>query len=118
MNFLSGLRIEFCIRTDNYFELTKSILIMNFCFLQSMMYSYGGEFVQAGSEDIFHAMFKNSWFTLPATLMKDLHFAMMRSSNPFRLTGGKLFYTNRETMVYLLRRTVSYISVLRIALGD
>ncbi|XP_020296086.1 uncharacterized protein LOC109861022 [Pseudomyrmex gracilis] len=115
---ITGLRIEFCIRTNNYFELTKSILVMNFCFLQSMMYSYGGEFVQAGSEDIFHAMFKNSWFTLPATLMKDLRFAMMRSSNPFRLTGGKLFYTNRETIVFLLRRTVSYISVLRIALGD
>ncbi|KAF3054480.1 Odorant receptor 413 [Nylanderia fulva] len=59
---------------------------------------------------------RTSWFTLPLTLMKDIHFAIMKSSIPFRLTGGKFFYVNRETMMNILKTTYSYISVLRIAL--
>jgi len=82
------------------------------------VYCYGGDFVQKGSEGIFQAMFMASWFTLPATLMKDMNFAMMRSSYPFRLTGGKFFYVNREAMVYILKTAASYVSVLRMALKD
>lgn len=86
--------------------------------MESLLYCYGGDFIQKGSEDIFHAMFKASWFTLPATMMKDLNFAMMRSSYPFRFTGGKFFYANCEAIVYVLKSAASYISVLRMALKD
>jgi len=82
------------------------------------VYCCGGDFVQKGSEGIFQAMFMASWFRLPTTLMKDLNFAMMKSSYPFRLTGGKFFYANRETIVYILKTAASYVSVLRIALKD
>ncbi|KAF3054481.1 Odorant receptor 414, partial [Nylanderia fulva] len=68
------------------------------------------------SEGIFYAIYATSWFTLPLTLMKDIHFAIMKSSIPFRLTGGKFFYVNRETMMNILKTTYSYISVLTIAL--
>lgn len=86
--------------------------------MQSIVYCYGGDFVQKGSEGIVRAMYMASWFTLPATLMKDFHFAMMKSNNPFHLTGGKFFYANREAMVYILKTAASYVSVLRVALRD
>ncbi|KAF3054283.1 Odorant receptor 429, partial [Nylanderia fulva] len=57
------------------------------------------------NEGIFYAIYATSWFTLPLTLKKDMHFAIMNLSIPFRLTGGKFFYT-----------TYFYISVLRVAL--
>ncbi|KAG5324313.1 OR13A protein, partial [Pseudoatta argentina] len=84
--FLSGLRIIFCLKQHYYVESMKSILLLNYMLMQSLLYCYGGDFIQKGSEDIFHAMFKASWFTFPAMMMKDLNFAMMRSSYPFRFT--------------------------------
>ncbi|XP_029680252.1 uncharacterized protein LOC115245897 [Formica exsecta] len=112
------LRIIFCLQNNDYIELAKSVLVLNFMFMESLVYCYGGDFIQRESDDIFRAMFMTSWFTLPAALMKDLHFAMMRSSYPFRLTGGKFFYVNRETIIYVLKTAASYISVLRVALRD
>ncbi|XP_011878858.1 PREDICTED: uncharacterized protein LOC105568083 [Vollenhovia emeryi] len=94
-----GLRIIFCLKNGEYVDLTKTVMLLNYMLLESLIYCYGGDFIQKGSEGIFHAMFMASWFTLPATLMKDFNFAMMRSSYPFRLTGGKFFYVNREAIV-------------------
>ncbi|XP_029172352.1 odorant receptor 10a-like [Nylanderia fulva] len=115
---LIGLRIIFCLKNNNYIEVAKSVLVLNFMLMESLVYCYGGDFIQKGSDDLFRAMFKTSWFTLPATLMKDLHFVMMRSVYPFRLTGGKFFYVNRETMMYVFKTAASYVSVLRVALRD
>ncbi|XP_071625922.1 uncharacterized protein [Temnothorax longispinosus] len=115
---LLGLRIIVCLKNSDYVELTKSTVLLNYMFLQSLVYCYGGDFVQKGSEGIFHAMFMASWFKIPARLMKDLNFAMMRSSYPFRLTGGKFFYANCEAMVYILKTAASYVSVLRVTLRD
>lgn len=111
-----GLRINVCLNENNYMEATKSVIVLNYLFMQSLVFTYGGDFLQEESEGIFHALYTTSWFTLPVGLMKDLHFAMMRASVPFRLTGGKFFYINRETMMYILKTAASYISVLRIAL--
>jgi len=111
-----GLRLNICINEKNHVEAIKSVFVLNYLIMQSLVYTYGGEFLQKESEDIFYMLYTTSWFTLPAALMKDMHFAMMRSSIPFRLTGGKFFYVNRETMMYVLKTAVSYISVLRIAL--
>ncbi|XP_018341860.1 PREDICTED: uncharacterized protein LOC108748309 [Trachymyrmex septentrionalis] len=113
---LIGLRLNICINEKNHVEAIKSVFVLNYLIMQSLVYTYGGEFLQKESEDIFYMLYTTSWFTLPAALMKDVHFAMMRSSIPFRLTGGKFFYVNRETMMYVLKTAASYISVLRIAL--
>ncbi|KAL6253412.1 hypothetical protein P5V15_015262 [Pogonomyrmex californicus] len=115
---LVGMRINLCINEKNHIELTKSVLVLNYLFMQSLIFTYAGDFLQTKSEDIFHALYATSWFTLPLALMKDLHFAMMRSSVLLRLTGGKFFYVNRETMMYMLKTSASYVSVLRIALRN
>lgn len=108
--------MNICLIEKDYVEATKNTVTLNFLLMQSLVFTYGGEYLQKESEDIFHALYRTSWFTLPLGMMKDLHFAMMRSSIPFRLTGGKFFYVNRETMMYVFRTAASYISVLRIAL--
>lgn len=113
-----GLRINLCLNEKNHVEATKSIVVLNYLLMESLVLTYGGDFLQRESEGIFYALYETSWFTLPLKLMKDLHFAMMRSSIPFRLTGGKFFYVNRETMMYILKTAASYVSVLRIALRE
>ncbi|KAL6445458.1 hypothetical protein ACFW04_000797 [Cataglyphis niger] len=115
---LDGLRINLCLNEKNHVEMTKSVLVLNYLLTESLVLTYGGDFLQRESEGLFYALYTTSWFTLPLALMKDLHFAMMRSSIPFRLTGGKFFYVNRETMMYILKTAVSYVSVLRIALKE
>lgn len=105
-----------CLKEDNDVEVVKSVLVLNYLLMESMVLTYGGDFLQRESEGIFFALYATSWYTLPLKLMKDMHFAMMRSSIPFRFTGGKFFYVNRETMMYILKTAASYISVLRIAL--
>lgn len=111
-----GLRLNICLNEKNHVEAAKNFSILNYLLMQSLVFTYGGDFLQTESEDIFHSLYTTSWFTLPLALMKDLHFAMMRSSIPFRLTGGKFFYVNRETMMYVFKTAASYVSVLRIAL--
>ncbi|XP_011702895.1 PREDICTED: odorant receptor 4-like [Wasmannia auropunctata] len=115
---LLGLRILICLKSGDYVASTRTTLLMNYVILESLVYCYGGDFIQKGSQDIFHAMFMTSWFTLPATFMKDVNFAMMRSRYPFRLTGGKFFYVNCEAIGYILKTAGSYVSVLRVALRD
>ncbi|XP_028050819.1 odorant receptor 42b [Monomorium pharaonis] len=115
---LLGLRILLFFKNGDYIESIKTILFLNYMFIESLLFCYGGDFVQKGSEGIFRAMYMTSWVTFPVTLMKDLKFAIMRSSYPFRLTGGKFFYVNCQTMVYILKTAASYISVLRVALKD
>jgi len=115
---VSGLRILFCLKNNYYVELTKSIFSLNYMLMESLVYSYGGDFVQRGSDEIFHAIFMISWSTLSTPLMKDLRFAIMRSNYPLHLTGGKFFYANRETILNVLKMAASYISVLRIAIPD
>jgi len=99
-------------------EVAKSVVIINYMLAESFMYIYSADCLQRESEGIFYAMYTISWFRLPLALMKDLRFSMMKSSIPFRLTGGKFFYINRETMIYILKTAASYVSVLRIVLGD
>ncbi|EFN63737.1 Putative odorant receptor 13a [Camponotus floridanus] len=115
---LIGLRINLCLNEKDHVEAAKSIVVLNYLLMESLVLTYGGDFLQRESEGIFYALYATSWFTLPVKLMKDLHFAMMRSSIPFRLTGGKFFYVNRETMMYILKTAASYVSVLRIALRE
>ncbi|XP_070167690.1 odorant receptor 13a-like [Polyergus mexicanus] len=115
---LIGLRINLCLNEKNHVEMAKSVLVLNYLLTESLVLTYGGDFLQRESEGIFYALYTTSWFTLPLALMKDLHFVMMRSNIPFRLTGGKFFYVNRETMMYILKTAVSYVSVLRIALKE
>ncbi|KAF3054284.1 Odorant receptor 243 [Nylanderia fulva] len=111
-----GLRIICCLMENNYIEVVKNALDVIFYLIEAMIFTYGGDLLQRESEGIFDAIYASSWYTLPLTLMKDIHFAMMKSSIPFRLTGGKFFYVNRKTMMNILKTTYSYISVLRVAL--
>lgn len=103
---------------NNQMEMVKSALVLNYMFVQAVLYTFGGDLLQKESEAIFHTLYEITWFTLPASLMKDIRFAMMRAKFPFRLTGGKFFHINRETMVAVLKTAASYISVLRIALME
>ncbi|KAF3054460.1 Odorant receptor 324 [Nylanderia fulva] len=111
-----GLRIIWCLMENDYIEVAKNALDVIFYLIESMIFTYGGDLLQRESEGIFYMLYATSWFTLPLTLMKDIHFAMMKSSIPFRFTGGKFFYVNHETMKNILKTTYFYISVLRIAL--
>lgn len=113
------MRIDFLLTEGgDQVEMMKNTFVMNYLLLQSLVVTYAADFLQAESEDIFIALYTTSWFKLPVKLMKDLNFAMMRSSIPFRLTGGKFFYVNRETMMNILKTAASYVSVLRIALQE
>ncbi|KAF3054475.1 Odorant receptor 364 [Nylanderia fulva] len=111
-----GLRIIWCLMENNYIEVAKNALDVFFYLIESLIRTYGGDLLQRESEGIFYAIYATFWFTLPLTLMKDMHFAIMKSSIPFRVTGGKFFYVNRETMMNIPKITYFYISVLRIAL--
>ncbi|TGZ32648.1 hypothetical protein DBV15_09075 [Temnothorax longispinosus] len=111
---LIGLRLNIYLNEKNYVEATKSVLVLNYLLMQSLVYiPMVVNFCKKKSESIFHALYTTSWFTLSLALMKDLYFAMMRSNIPFRLTGGKFFFVNRETMMYIFKTSASYICVLQ-----
>ncbi|XP_032680054.1 uncharacterized protein LOC116848260 [Odontomachus brunneus] len=115
---LLGLRILISIKDHDYVILSKSALALSYVFTESVVYCYCGDFVQSESEELFHALYATSWFTLPASLMKDVRFAMMKSSYAFQLSGGKFFSANRQAMFNVVKTAASYISVLRVSIME
>ncbi|KAF3054472.1 Odorant receptor 372, partial [Nylanderia fulva] len=50
-----GLRINLCLMENNHIEVAKNALVVNFCLMESMVLTYGGDFLQRESEGIFYA---------------------------------------------------------------
>ncbi|KAF3054477.1 Odorant receptor 385, partial [Nylanderia fulva] len=51
-----GLRINLCLMENNHIEVAKNALVVNFCLMESMVLTYGGDFLQRESEGIFYAL--------------------------------------------------------------
>lgn len=94
----------------------KSAATMQFVLFQSYIYTFPSDNIQNQSEKLLQALYSSQWYTMPAPLMKDIVFMMMRINVPPALTVGKFFYMTRRSYMSVIRTAGSFLSVLRIML--
>ncbi|XP_071625492.1 odorant receptor 13a-like [Temnothorax longispinosus] len=115
---ISGMRIIVSVKHQNYTDIVKSMIFVQFFMVQSFMFTHAGETLQKQSESIVSAIYSTSWHKLPPIIVKDLIFIMMRTRTPLQLTAGKFFYITRSTTTDILKTSLTYISFLRVTMEE
>ncbi|XP_024888065.1 odorant receptor 13a-like [Temnothorax curvispinosus] len=115
---ISGMRIIVSIKHQNYTDIVKSMIFVQFFMVQSFLFTHAGETLQKQSESIVSAIYSTSWHELPPIIVKDLIFIMMRTKTPLQLTAGKFFYITRSTTTDILKTSLTYISFLRVTMEE
>ncbi|XP_071556281.1 odorant receptor 4-like [Temnothorax nylanderi] len=115
---ISGMRIIVSVKHQNYTDIVKSMIFVQFFMVQSFLFTHAGETLQKQSESIVSAIYSTSWHKLPPIIVKDLIFIMMRTRTPLQLTAGKFFYITRSTTTDILKTSLTYISFLRVTMEE
>ncbi|XP_077259537.1 odorant receptor 4-like [Temnothorax americanus] len=115
---ISGMRIIVSVKHQNYTDIVKSMIFVQFFMVQSFMFTHAGETLQKQSESIVSAIYSTAWHKLPPIIVKDLIFIMMRTRTPLQLTAGKFFYITRSTTTDILKTSLTYISFLRVTMEE
>lgn len=112
------MRILMSVKHHDYVNVARSMTFIQFCMIQSFLFTHAGETLQTQSESIFSAIYSTTWYKLPPIVVKDLIFIMMRTRIPLRLTAGKFFYITRSTMTDILKTALTYVSFLQVTLKE
>ncbi|XP_011878861.1 PREDICTED: odorant receptor 98a-like [Vollenhovia emeryi] len=115
---VSGMRIIVSVKHNDYTNVVKSMIFVQFFIVQSFLFTHAGETLQKQSESIVSAIYNTTWHELPPTIVKDLIFIMMRTRIPLQLTAGKFFYITRSTTTDILKAALTYISFLQVTMKE
>ncbi|XP_032680060.1 odorant receptor coreceptor-like [Odontomachus brunneus] len=110
---VSGMRIMVSLKHQDYTDVIKSMIFIQYFIVQSFLFTHAGETLQNQSESIVMAIYSTTWHKFPSTTMKDLILIMMRTKIPLRLSAGKFFYITRSTITDILTTALTYISFLQ-----
>ncbi|THK32905.1 putative odorant receptor 71a [Diachasma alloeum] len=92
----------------------KNICVMQFMLAQSYIYTFPADDLKEQAEGLLRALYSSQWCDMPANIMKDIVFMMMRINVPPYYTAGKFFYMTRQSYMTVVKTAASYLSVLRI----
>ncbi|CAL1673613.1 unnamed protein product [Lasius platythorax] len=110
---ISGMRTIVSIKHQNYTDLMKNIMFVQFFIVQSFLFTHAGDALRSQSELIVSAIYDSTWHKFSSTAMKDLILIMLRTRIPLQLSAGKFFYITRSTMTDIFKTALTYISFLQ-----
>ncbi|XP_067210054.1 odorant receptor 13a-like [Linepithema humile] len=113
---ISGIRSLVSFKHQNYTDVIKSIMFIQYYTIQSFLFTYAGDALQNQSESIVSAIYNTTWHELPYSAVKDLILIMMRTKIPLQFTAGKFFYVTRRTTTDILKTALTYISFLQVTM--
>lgn len=96
----------------------KSFMVLNAFLAQITIYSFIGDYLKSQMEEIGTFIYQSAWYNLPAKLTKNLIFIIMRSQSPVQFQAGNFIVINLMTYMSILKSSVSYLSVLRVMVGQ
>ncbi|XP_011645617.2 odorant receptor 10a-like [Pogonomyrmex barbatus] len=111
---LMGFSLIIAMKTNDVAMISKTISVLSALLLQLFFYSFAGDYLKSQMEDIANSIYTCNWYYLPANMMKNLLFVIMRAQQPVMLLAGKFFLVNIETFMVILKSSLSYLSVLRV----
>lgn len=114
----SGVGILLSIKQQDYKEMIKMFMSIQFYMVQTFLYTYAGDTLKNRSESIVYAIYSTAWDEMSPVMVKDLIFIMMRMKTPLRISAGKFFYLTRNTMTDILKTTLTYISFLQVTINE
>ncbi|XP_028050820.1 odorant receptor 94a [Monomorium pharaonis] len=113
----SGVGVILALKQQNYKEMMKMLIPIQFYIIQTLLYTYAGDILQTRSESIVYAIYSSTWHKMSPIMTKDLKFIMMKMQTPLRISAGKFFYLTRNTMTDILKTTLTYMSFLQVSLN-
>ncbi|THK32904.1 odorant receptor 49b [Diachasma alloeum] len=113
---IMGLQVIIALKTDDMFAAIKANIVLSSLMSQLFLYSYGGDCLTTQNTSVVHAVYKSSWYETSSMMRKNIAFIMMRANKPIYVTAGNFFYMTLSTFMDILKASVSYMSVLRIAI--
>ncbi|XP_063992721.1 uncharacterized protein LOC135170647 [Diachasmimorpha longicaudata] len=113
---IMGLQVIIALKTDDMFAAIKANIVLSSLMSQLFLYSYGGDCLTTQTTSVVHAIYKCSWYDTSSLMRKNIAFIMMRANKPIYVTAGNFFYMTLSTFMDILKASVSYMSVLRIAI--
>ncbi|XP_018303735.1 uncharacterized protein [Mycetomoellerius zeteki] len=81
-------------------------------FSHAFVYCGAGEIVTMQCEEVYYALCNLEWYKLEPKKARSLILLMIRASQPFRITAGKIFPLTMTTFGSLLKTSAGYISFL------
>ncbi|XP_018354226.1 PREDICTED: uncharacterized protein LOC108755609 [Trachymyrmex septentrionalis] len=81
-------------------------------FSHAFIYCGAGEIVTMQCEEVYYALCNLEWYELEPKKARSLILLMIRASQPFRITAGKIFPLTMTTFGSLLKTSAGYISFL------
>nr|QHN69105.1 odorant receptor 19 [Sirex noctilio] len=100
------------------FSTLKHCLVLNAVLIQLFLYSFSGDYLKTQSEGVAYAIYDCYWYNLPPDEVKDLGLVMIRAGIPLILTAGKFFVMTLESFKDILKTSASYMSFLRVMVGE
>ncbi|XP_011298811.1 odorant receptor 85f isoform X1 [Fopius arisanus] len=116
ISFGIGLQVIIALKTGDMFAAVKANIVLSSLMSQLFLYSYGGDCLTTQNASVALAVDKSPWYKASAVTMKNVAFIMMRANKPIYVTAGKFFDMTLSTFMEILKASVSYMSVLRIAI--
>ncbi|XP_011298812.1 odorant receptor 85f isoform X2 [Fopius arisanus] len=113
---IMGLQVIIALKTGDMFAAVKANIVLSSLMSQLFLYSYGGDCLTTQNASVALAVDKSPWYKASAVTMKNVAFIMMRANKPIYVTAGKFFDMTLSTFMEILKASVSYMSVLRIAI--
>nr|WGO81775.1 olfactory receptor 100 [Microplitis mediator] len=112
---IMGLQVIIAMKTENLFAGVKASVVLSSLMSQLFLYSYGGDYLTSQCEAIAYAAYESSWHKSSMERIKDIQFIILRAEKLIYVTAGKFFYMTLGTFMDIIKLSVSYMSVLRVA---
>ncbi|XP_032680089.1 odorant receptor 13a-like [Odontomachus brunneus] len=111
---IAGFEFILALKVNDVNMILRSAMVLNAILAQITIYSFVGDYLKSQMEEIATYIYQSVWYDLPATLMKNLTFVIMRSQSPVQFQAGNFIVINFMTYMSILKTSVSYLSVLRV----
>ncbi|XP_014238983.1 uncharacterized protein LOC106660518 [Trichogramma pretiosum] len=113
---MSGCSILVSMMERDYVTMLISTNCVSFMITESFIYGYASDYLKSQSLALVDAVAACGWYDLERARRRDLAFVLMRALLPCSITAGKFFYVTHNTIVQLVKTSVSYLSVLRMTI--
>ncbi|XP_034952301.1 odorant receptor 22c-like [Chelonus insularis] len=113
---IMGLQVIIALNMGDVFSGIKANIVLSSLMSQLFLYSYGGDYLTSQSHAIADAAYESLWYKYSIRTMRDIGFVIFRAEKSVYVTAGKFFYMTLGTFMDILKLSVSYMSVLRVAM--
>ncbi|KAG7189941.1 hypothetical protein KM043_006102 [Ampulex compressa] len=113
-----GFLLIIAMKLENPSKIIHHASVLSLMLIQLSFYTFAGDYLETRSGTLTYSIYNYDWYELPAYAVKDVRIILTRASIPHELTAGKFVTLNMITFKDILRSTASYLSVLRVIMGE